>query len=168
VYTPVATGTATNTGWTQLSGNLTIPNCTLTEATIYVEGPRTTVELFVDDAAVTRTRNVCPGQQSTISGIFNTTQSGSDWYCGQLTISNPFSIATASWSSVVNLNGTTMYDIWNLNRTSTTGNTTITPGPEWAKSVPAGGTNTGNLGFCAYRTAGSNAAPSSVVVTATF
>jgi hypothetical protein len=168
VYTPVATGTATNTGWTQLSGNLTIPNCTLTEATIYVEGPRTTVELFVDDAAVTRTRNVCPGQQSTISGIFNTTQSGSDWYCGQLTISNPFSIATASWSSVVNLNGTTMYDIWNLNRTSTTGNTTITPGPEWAKSVPAGGNNTGNLGFCAYRTAGSNAAPSSVVVTATF
>ncbi len=168
VYTPVAAGTATNTGWTQLSGNVTIPNCTLTEATLYAEGPRTTVELFVDDASITRTRTVCPGQQASISGIFNTTQGGSNWYCGELTISNPFSIATTDWSSVVNLNGTTMYDYWNLNRTSTTGNTTITPGPAWAKSIPAGGNNTGSIGFCAYRAAGSNAAPSSVVVTATF
>ncbi|HWA73783.1 MAG TPA: carbohydrate binding domain-containing protein, partial [Polyangiaceae bacterium] len=168
VYTAVASGTATNTGWLQLSGNVTIPNCTLTEATVYVEGPRTTVELFVDDASITRTRTVCPGQQASISGIFNTTQSGSNWYCGALTISNPFSIATADWSSVVNLNGTTMYDYWNIYRTSTTGNTTVTPAPAWAKVIPAGGNNTGSIGFCAYRTAGSNAAPSSVVVTATF
>jgi hypothetical protein len=168
VYTAVASGTATNTGWVQLSGNVTIPNCTLTEATVYVEGPRTTVELFVDDASITRTRTVCPGQQATISGIFNTTQSGSNWYCGELTISNPFTIATADWSSVVNLNGTTLYDYWNLYRTSTTGNTTITPAPAWAKVIPAGGNNTGSIGFCAYRTAGSNAAPSSVIVTATY
>jgi hypothetical protein len=168
VYTPFATGTATNTGWTQLSGNVTIPNCTLTEATVYVEGPRTTVELFVDDASITRTRNICPGQQTAISGVFNTTQSGTDWYCGALTISNPFTIAATDWSAVVNLNGTTMYDFWNIYRTSTTGNTTVTPAPAWAKVIPAGGNSTGNIGFCAYRTAGSNAAPSSVVVTATF
>lgn len=167
VYTPIATGTATDASWTQLSGNLTIPSCTLTEATVYVEGPRTTVELFVDDASIVRTRSVCPGQQATVSGMFNTTQSGSNWYCGELTISNPFSIATVDWSSVVNLNGTTVYDMWNLNRTGSTGNPTITPGTPWAKIVPAAGSSTG-LGFCAYRTAGSNAAPSSVVVTASF
>ena len=167
VYTPVATGTATNLSWTQLSGNVTIPSCTLTEATLYVEGPRTTVELFVDDASVARTRTVCPGQQATISGMFNTTQSGSTWYCGELTISNPFSLATVDWTSIVNLNGTTVYDMWNLNRTASTGSPTITPGTAWAKIVPAAGNSTG-LGFCANRAANSNLAPSSVVVSASF
>jgi hypothetical protein len=167
VYTPVVTGTATNLSWTQLSGNITIPSCTLTEATLYVEGPRTTVELFIDDASVVRTRTVCPGQQATVSGMFNTTQSGSDWYCGELTISNPFSLATVDWTSIVNVNGTTIYDMWNLNRTASTGSPTITPGTPWAKIVPAAGNSTG-LGFCAYRAAGSNLAPSSVVVSASF
>jgi hypothetical protein len=167
VYTPVATGTTTNLSWTQLSGNVTIPSCTLTEATLYVEGPRTTVELFIDDASVVRTRTACPGQQATISGMFNTTQSGSTWYCGELTISNPFSLATVDWTSIVNLNGTTVYDMWNLNRTASTGSPTITPGTPWAKTVPAAGNSTG-LGFCANRAANSNLAPSSVVVSASF
>ncbi len=59
VYTPLATGTATNTGWVALSGNGLVPNCTLTELVVYAEGPRTGVILHIDNVTVARQTVSC-------------------------------------------------------------------------------------------------------------
>jgi hypothetical protein len=58
-YQTIASGTATDTGWLQLSGTATVPSCTLTELTMYFEGPRTGVALYIDDASATRTSLSC-------------------------------------------------------------------------------------------------------------
>ena len=52
-YQPVASGTATSTGWTQLSGSyaLTVSG-TLTGLTLYMEGPATNVNFYADDFLV--------------------------------------------------------------------------------------------------------------------
>lgn len=39
--------------WVKLSGTLTVPNCNLTNLLVYLEGPGTGVDLYVDDAVVT-------------------------------------------------------------------------------------------------------------------
>lgn len=52
-YANVATGTANNTGWIQLSGNYTLSvTGTLTELLVYFEGPASGVDIYVDDAVV--------------------------------------------------------------------------------------------------------------------
>jgi hypothetical protein len=46
-------GTADNTGWTELSGNFTLTvDGTLTELFVYFEGPDAGIDIYVDDAVV--------------------------------------------------------------------------------------------------------------------
>jgi DUF1680 family protein len=52
-YTNVATGTGSNSSWVQLSGNYTLSvSGTLTELSIYFEGPASGVNYYVDDVSV--------------------------------------------------------------------------------------------------------------------
>lgn len=53
-YHDGATGTANNTGWTDLSGNATLPACatTVTQLVFYVQGPPTGVDIYIDDVSV--------------------------------------------------------------------------------------------------------------------
>jgi endo-1,4-beta-xylanase len=40
--------------WVKLTGSLTVPNCNLTNALVYLEGPGAGIDLYVDDAVVTQ------------------------------------------------------------------------------------------------------------------
>jgi arabinoxylan arabinofuranohydrolase len=52
-YTNVATGTGSNSSWVQLSGNYTLSvSGTLTELSIYFEGPNSGVNYYLDDVTV--------------------------------------------------------------------------------------------------------------------
>jgi endo-1,4-beta-xylanase len=53
-YLDGASGTATNTGWVDLSGDVTLPACatTVTQLVFYVQGPAIDVEIYVDDVSV--------------------------------------------------------------------------------------------------------------------
>jgi endo-1,4-beta-xylanase len=52
-YTNVATGTGSNSSWVQLSGNYTLNvTGTLTELSIYFEGPNSGTNLYIDDVSV--------------------------------------------------------------------------------------------------------------------
>lgn len=52
VYQQIASGTATDTGWVQLSGTIVVPLCSLVELDLYAEGPAAGVNLLADDASV--------------------------------------------------------------------------------------------------------------------
>jgi hypothetical protein len=56
-YLHIADATGGNASWTQLSGAFTVPTCTLSELSLYVEGPAAGVNLYVDDVGV---RQSCP------------------------------------------------------------------------------------------------------------
>jgi xylan 1,4-beta-xylosidase len=52
-YTNVATGTGSNSSWVQLSGNYTLSvSGTLTELSIYFEGPASGINYYVDDVSL--------------------------------------------------------------------------------------------------------------------
>ncbi|HYQ28376.1 MAG TPA: carbohydrate binding domain-containing protein, partial [Polyangiaceae bacterium] len=44
--------TVADGSWVKLSGTLNVPNCNLTNALVYLEGPGSGVDMYVDDAAV--------------------------------------------------------------------------------------------------------------------
>jgi endo-1,4-beta-xylanase len=52
VYQQIASSTATNTGWVQLTGTVAAPVCALAEFDMYVEGPQPGVNVLVDDVAL--------------------------------------------------------------------------------------------------------------------
>jgi len=166
VYTRIAEATATNTGWVQLNGSVVVPSCTLTELTVYAEGPRTTVVLYIDDVSVTHEIVHCNGTSGSLTGSFLVTTDWGTGYCVELRITNPNSSPTTDWSATFNTNGATIYDDWNVNRSASTGSVTMTPSEPWARVIPAGGTSN-SLGFCANRASG-NALPSTPVVTGVF
>ncbi len=167
VYTRVAEATATNTGWVELDGTVTIPSCTLTELVVYAEGPRTGVVLYIDDVSVTRTAIACDGTEGPLGGTFVVTTSWNGGYCGELRVTNPSTQPTIDWTASLNLNGSTIYDIWNLDTTANSGNVTMTPNEPFAHVIPPGGASH-SLGFCANRPSGSSALPTSIVVTGMF
>ncbi len=51
-YETVAEGTATDSGWLNLAGEIEVPDCALDALNLYVEGPAAGVDLYVDDVAV--------------------------------------------------------------------------------------------------------------------
>jgi len=52
-YSWAASGTASNSGWTYISGSYTLTvNGTLTELLVYVEGPASGIDIYLDDANV--------------------------------------------------------------------------------------------------------------------
>ncbi len=74
---------------------------------------------------------------------------------------------TTNWSAAFNLNGTTIYDKWNINTSASSGSITVTPFAGWRVIAPGASTN--SLGFCANRPAGNTTAlPTGLVVTGTF
>jgi predicted outer membrane repeat protein len=167
-YSPVASATATNVGWVELEGTIEIPSCSLSELTVYAEGPRTGVVLYLDDVSIQRTTVQCDGgTPGSLTGSINVQ---SDWgagYCVELIIGNPNASPTTSWSATVNLNGTTITSLWNLGTTGSTGSPTVTPQAPWSQVIPAGG-NSHSLGFCATRPPGNTALPSGIVATGMF
>jgi len=54
VYQQLAMATSISTSWVQLHGIITVPICTLSEIDLYVEGPRSGIDLLVDDVVVQR------------------------------------------------------------------------------------------------------------------
>jgi GH35 family endo-1,4-beta-xylanase len=54
-YSWVVNPTAVTSGaWVQLSGTMTVPTCTLTDALVYAEGPDAGVDLYVDDVTLSQ------------------------------------------------------------------------------------------------------------------
>jgi hypothetical protein len=51
-YIPVGSSQANEATWVEVSGQFTVPVCTLTTLLIYVSGPPPGVNLFVDDVTV--------------------------------------------------------------------------------------------------------------------
>jgi hypothetical protein len=166
VYTRIAEVVATNAGWVQLSGTVAVPSCTLTELVVYAEGPRTGVVLYIDDVSVTHEVLACEGDEGPLNGSYIVTTDWGAGYCVELRLTNPNAAPTTNWSATFNTNGATIYDDWNVNRSASTGNVTLTPSEAWAQIIPAGG-NSHSLGFCATRTGGT-ALPSTPVVTGVF
>ena len=52
VFLPIATAAASDAGWTELAGRVSLPSCELASAALYVEGPEPGVDLLVDDLAL--------------------------------------------------------------------------------------------------------------------
>jgi GH35 family endo-1,4-beta-xylanase len=52
VYQQIASATATNASWVELSGTFTVPACPLVDFEIYLEGPGAGEDLYIDDASV--------------------------------------------------------------------------------------------------------------------
>jgi hypothetical protein len=99
----------------------------------------------------------------------------SDWgggYCMDMNVTNTGAVATTTWSVSMNMNGTSVSSMWNLNRSGNTGTIQITPGDdpldnEWIRVIPPGGT-THSLGLCANRSAPGTAVAQVVSATPTF
>jgi hypothetical protein len=51
-FATVASATATDGAWIELNGVMNVPNCTLSKATFYLEGPAAGVDLYLDDVSV--------------------------------------------------------------------------------------------------------------------
>jgi cellulase/cellobiase CelA1 len=168
-YQTVASGTATNSGWVFLTGTASIPNCTLTELTVYFEGPRTGVILYVDEVSIVRPGGPC----ETISAqppLAASLPVSTDWgtgFCVDVQVANQNPVATKNWSAIFNLNGATIYNIWNLTTTATTGQVTVAPTADWSRVIPAEGTSH-SLGFCANRPAAGASLPSAPTPAGTF
>jgi hypothetical protein len=167
VFTRIADATATNTGWVQLNGTVVVPSCSLTELTVYAEGPRTGVVLYIDDVSVTHPIIKCTGRSGPLNASFLVTTDWGTGYCVELRITNPGSTPTTDWSAAFSTNGTTIYDAWNVNRTASTGSVTMTPSQPFARVIAAGGTSN-SLGFCANRPSGNHSLPSTPVATGVF
>jgi endo-1,4-beta-xylanase len=48
-FLPVASGSASNSAWTELSGSVQMPNCSISEFILYAEGPAAGVDILLDD-----------------------------------------------------------------------------------------------------------------------
>jgi predicted outer membrane repeat protein len=168
-FTTVASATATNTAWVQLSGSVQVPSCTLTELVVYAEGPRIGIVFYIDDVSVTRQSASCgpPAPAVSASGAFIVTTDWGAGYCVELRVTNHASAPTVDWSATFSLKGTEIYNIWNLDSITTVGIVIASPSAAWSQVIPAGGTSH-SLGFCANRTSGGNALPSTPVVTADY
>jgi cysteine-rich repeat protein len=68
-------------------------------------------------------------------------------YCMTLNIHNDASVSTTNWSSVIKLNGGTIYTQWSGTFSGSSGQISVGP-VSWNKQIPAGATNS-SVGFCA-------------------
>ena len=73
----IASVTATSTEWTEVAGRFTVPSCTLTGLTIYLEGPPAGVNQYIDDVSVRQDLSMLgsnlvanPGFESGTTGWF--------------------------------------------------------------------------------------------------
>ena len=56
-YTQLGTATGNGWSWTKLSGQFTVPSCSLASLAICIEGPAPGITLYADDVSVAE---VCP------------------------------------------------------------------------------------------------------------
>ncbi len=54
-FVRVAAGTGNSSTWTELSGSVAAPNCTMEEFTLYAEGPAAGVDILLDDVSFNQT-----------------------------------------------------------------------------------------------------------------
>ncbi|HEX9620935.1 MAG TPA: endo-1,4-beta-xylanase [Polyangiaceae bacterium] len=73
----LASAQGSDSGWVELTGTFTVPDCTLEEVTLYFEGPAAAVDILVDDVAV-RTRGEPLGPNVVSNGDFETGVGG--WF----------------------------------------------------------------------------------------
>jgi hypothetical protein len=158
-YNRIAAATVTNVGWTQLVGTAEVPDCQLTELVAYAEGPRATVSVFIDDVSITNSSLSCAGSGG--GNLTGTTTITNDWgsgFCAEVVVTNHGSVATSDWSAEFNLNGTVIYDIWNLDTTGPSGTVTMSPLHSWGQVIQPEASSY-SLGFCANRPGGGTARP---------
>ncbi len=77
-----------------------------------------------------------------------------DWgsgYCANVTVSNAGATATTGWTVVINLNQSTLANVWSANQVSSGANLTATPMAYNAAINPGGSVS---FGFCANATGG--------------
>jgi predicted outer membrane repeat protein len=160
IYQQIAAATATNTSWVELAGAVAVPSCTLTEHIVYVEGPRTTVIVHLDDVSIGR-ETVCALASGGVSAAFVTTNDWGAGYCVNLVVTNGNTAPTTNWSVTLNTNGTQIYNIWNLTATGASGQIVATPTAQWSRVI-APGASSHSLGFCANRPGGGTALPTVV------
>jgi cellulase/cellobiase CelA1 len=89
----------------------------------------------------------------------------SDWgsgYCADLTVNNPTSQPTRSWTATATTGPASIYDTWNGTFSGASGTITITPSFSWNQVIPAGGADH-SIGFCANRTPPTSGATPEVV-----
>lgn len=92
----------------------------------------------------------------TSSGVTATLTTSSDWgtgYCADVALKNTSSTAVSSWQLLVNLNGSTVYQIWSATYSVSSGKMTVTP-QAFNKSIPANGSV--SFGYCANAPGSSN------------
>ena len=81
---PIAVGRVTHSAWTEVNGSLSVPDCPIVSASLYIEGPPAGVDLFVDDVAV-RPQPEPRGPNLVTNPGFETGTSG--WYAWSGTLS---------------------------------------------------------------------------------
>jgi hypothetical protein len=168
VYSQVAQRTATDETWVKLSGTIEVPNCQLSELVAYVEGPRSGVNLYVDDVSIGTSELACGGGAT--GALYGDYIVPSDWgsgYCVEMVIHNPTTQATSSWFATVDLNGATIDSYWNLNISGSSGTVMMSGSSAWGQQIVPGG-NSYSLGFCATRPSGNTSLPDDPIVTASF
>ncbi len=107
MFANLASATATDGDFTELSGSMSIPDCDLEEVTLYAEGPAAGVDLLIDDVSV-RPRAEPLGPNVVANGDFESDASG--WFgFGPATVSASSAEAfTGAGSALV----TTRSDTW--------------------------------------------------------
>jgi len=85
-YIRIASNEISPDGWTLLAGEFEVPDCELTELSLYFEGPSTEVDIYLDDVNVRRFLPPSNGNLVTNSG-FESNLSGWVSWGGQLELS---------------------------------------------------------------------------------
>ena len=109
------------------------------------------------------TANKC-GSPASLSATFTSPNDWSTGYCTNVTVKNLSTTNTTSWTVVIQLNQSTMNQIWNVQAT-TSGSLITAKSLAYNASIAPNGTSI--FGFCATKT-GTNASPAIVSVTGTF
>ncbi len=121
-------------------------------------------DVYVYELEQTQSPQSSTGQ---IAGNFSVQTDWGGGYCVELQIVNTQPASTTTWAASFALNGTNIYDIWNLDLTIDGGSASVTPIGAWASEIGPGQTSY-SLGFCATRPNGGNALPGAPSVTAQF
>jgi hypothetical protein len=127
-FVRVASATGSDNQWVQMSGVLAVPNCTLTELTLYVEGPQAGVDIYIDDVSVQQ-QLAGLGANLVTNPDFESGTSG--WFgWGSVAISSTTAQAHGGLRSALVANRTAS---WNGMATSLLGR--VTPGKSYATSA---------------------------------
>jgi GH35 family endo-1,4-beta-xylanase len=99
-YTQHGAITATNGDWTKLSGSLVLPDCVLSTAVVYFDGPAIGVDIYIDSVSITSEITVDPDNLFTNS-TFESGVVGWTTWGANIEVSNEFA-HTGEKSALVN------------------------------------------------------------------